>query len=207
MEKKDLKQAIENLKRARRFMDLASNNKDNGQDYTDLLGAAVVFLHAALEEHLRAIALQEWPNLGEAQLVQIISKYSRLDKRNVKLSLKTDIAKNLEKTYKELLIEELRSYLYQHANFNCLEDIEIFLEDANIPSSALWVEIGGESKKNISALINSRHLVAHQANCENLDTDKVLVWGKSLQDFLVALSKQLGVAVDYQENLKKIRYL
>ena len=61
MEKEDLKNTIGNLWRARRFIDLASNLEEQDENSADLLGAAIVFLHATLEEYLRIIALREWP--------------------------------------------------------------------------------------------------------------------------------------------------
>ena len=87
MKKEDLLHAIGNLWRARRFIDLASRVEEQDESYADLLGAAIVFLHATLEEYLRNTALREWPKLEDEKLQAVINHYHRLGNKNVKLPL------------------------------------------------------------------------------------------------------------------------
>ncbi len=205
MKKEDLRHAIQNLWRARRFIDLASKIEDNNENETDLLGAAIVFLHATLEEYLRLIALQEWPRLEKKKLQSVIKQYNRLSSKNVKLSL-VEIVDYRAKTFDSLLVDELQTFLYQGMNFNSLDEIWGFLKTVNVSLEDLIIELGQETLDNVSALIYKRHLVAHQANCNNLDIDQVVVWGKSLQKLLIALSRLFGLDVEYMEELKVIRF-
>jgi hypothetical protein len=205
MKKEDLMHAINNLWRARRFIDLASTMEENDEKRADLLGAAIVFFHATLEEYLRLVALQEWVKLDKEKLQSVIKQYNRLGNKNVKLSL-LEVVDYREKTFESLLIDEIHNFLYQSLSFNSLEEIQAFLKTVNVSLGDLSSELGQETIDNVSALIYKRHLIAHQANCNNLDTDQVNVWGTSLMKLLVVLSSMFGLNVKYIEELKVIRF-
>lgn len=205
MKKEDLMHAINNLWRARRFIDLALTMDENDEKRADLLGAAIVFLHATLEEYLRLVAIQEWVKLDKEKLQSVIKQYNRLGNKNVKLSL-LEIVDFRDKTFESVLVDEIQAFLYQGMSFNSLEEIQAFLKTVNISLSDLASELGQETIDNVSALIYKRHLVAHQANCSNLDTDQVIVWGKSLMKLLIVLSRLFGLNVKYIEELKVIRF-
>lgn len=205
MKKEDLRHAINNLWRSRRFIDLASSMEEGDEKRADLLGAAIVFLHATLEEYLRLVALQEWVKLDKEKLLSVIKQYNRLGNKNVKLSL-LEIVDYRDKTFESVLVDEIQAFLYQGMSFNSLEEIQAFLKTVNISLSDLSNELGQETIDNVSALIYKRHLVAHQANCSNLDTDQVIVWGKSLMKLLIELSRLFGLNFKYIEELKIIRF-
>ena len=205
MKNKDLKNAIENLRRSRRFIDLAAKTEDEDENRADLLGAAIVFLHATLEEYLRVIALQERIKLDKEKLQAVIKQYNRLNSKNVKLSL-VDIVDYRNKTLDNLLEDEIQTFLYQSMNFNSLDEIQAFLKTLNVSWGDLAVELGKETLDNVSALIYKRHLVAHQADCKNLDVNQVIVWGKSLLKLLISLSRLFGLDVEYVDGTKAIRF-
>ena len=205
MKKEDLRHAINNLWRARRFIDLASKMEESDENRADLLGAAIVFLHATLEEYLRLVALQEWPKLEKEKLQTVIKQYNRLGNKNVKLSL-LDIVDYRDKTFDSVLVDEIQTFIYQGMNFNSLDEIQAFLKTVNVSLANLAEELGQKTLDNVSALIYKRHLVAHQANCNNLDVDQVIVWGKSLMKLLIALSRLFGLNVKYIEELNVIRF-
>lgn len=206
MKQKDLLQAIGNLWRARRLLDLASKVDIVEESRADLLGATIVFLHATLEEYLRSTALRQWPRLQKDKLQAVIKQYSRLATRNVKLSL-DKIAENPNKTYESLLIDELQDFLYQSISFNSIDEIRSFLKTIGISFESIVNEIGQDNLNNVEALIYRRHLVAHQANCNDLDADQIIVWGKSLQKLLAALSRLTELNNDeFLEELKAVKF-
>jgi hypothetical protein len=87
MDEKDFKYTLNNLWRSRRLIDLAKETEIPEQTQNDLLGAAIVFLHATLEEFLRGVAIREWIKLNDEDLKNVLRKYSRLNTRNIKINL------------------------------------------------------------------------------------------------------------------------
>ena len=205
MKREELNHTMRNLWRSRRFIDLASEVEEQGESHSDLLGAAIIFLHATLEEYLRLTAIREWPKLESEKLQSVVKRYSRLGNKNVKLSL-TNIIDYRAKTFANLLEDEIHTFLYQSMNFNSLDEVRTFLATVGVSIEEILPQLGQETIDNISSLIHKRHLIAHQADCTNLDIDLVVVWGKSLQKFLISLSNQFGLNVDYLEELKQIRF-
>jgi len=196
---------LNNLWRARRLVDLSKEIKTPEETRSDLLGAAVVFLHATLEEFLRGVALREWFKLEDENLKSALKSYARLSSRNIKVSL-IDLVDKRKESVESIIQQEVESFLYQDISFNSLDEIEKFLELIKISVEDLRKEIGREHFDNIQSLIRKRHSVAHQADCSQLDFDQTLVWGKSLLVFLTRLSGSLGLNVEYSEELKKISF-
>jgi hypothetical protein len=196
---------LNNLWRARRLVDLSKEIKTPKETRSDLLGAAVVFLHATLEEFLRGAALREWFKLDDENLKSALKRYARLSSRNIKISL-LDLVDKRQESIESIIQQEVESFLYQDISFNSLDEIEKFLELIKISVQDLKKEIGQEHFDNIQSLIRKRHSVAHQADCSQLDFDQTLVWGKSLLVFLTRLSESLGLNVKYGEELKNISF-
>jgi hypothetical protein len=87
MDEKEFKHTLNNLWRSRRLIDLAKETEIPEQTQNDLLAAAIVFLHATLEEFLRGVAIGEWLKLNDEDLKNVLRKYSRLNTRNIKINL------------------------------------------------------------------------------------------------------------------------
>lgn len=196
---------LNNLWRARRLVDLSKTVNASNETRNDLLGSAIVFLHATLEEFLRGAALREWFKLDDEDLKAALKRYSRLNSRNIKIPL-VELVDQRQKSIESLIQQEVESFLYQDISFNSLDEVEKFLELIKISVKDLKEEIGQEHFDNIQSLIRKRHSVAHQADCSQLDFDQILVWGKSLLVFLTRLTKSLSLNVKYGEELNKISF-
>jgi hypothetical protein len=196
---------LNNLWRARRLVDLSKEIESPAETRGDLLGSAIVFLHATLEEFLRGVALREWFKLDNQELKAALKKYSRLNNRSIRVSL-IDLVEQREDPIETLIHREVESFLYQDISFNSLDEVEKFLDLIKVPVDEIKDEIGQEHFDNIQSLIRKRHSVAHQADCSQLDYDQILVWGKSLLIFLTQLAKFLNLNVEYGRELNKISF-
>jgi hypothetical protein len=206
MDEKDFKYTLNNLWRSRRLIDLAKETEIPEQTQNDLLGAAIVFLHATLEEFLQVVAIGEWLKLNDEDLKNVLRKYSRLNTRNIKINL-VDSVERRNATIETFIKEEIKSFVYQDMNFNSFKEVKDFLDLTRITfNENVQAELKLEEKDftNIELLIRKRHGVAHQAECSNLDLEQVLVWAKSLQHFLFNLAQSLGLEMKYREELKTI---
>lgn len=196
---------LNNLWRARRLVDLSKEVESPEETRNDLLGSAIVFLHATLEEFLRGVALREWFKLNNEDLTVVLQKYSRLNNRNIKVSL-IELVEQRENPVETLIHQEVESFLYQDISFNSLDELEKFLGLIKVSVDEIKDEIGQEHLDNIQSLIRKRHSVVHQADCSQLDYDQILVWGKSLLTFLTQLAKSLSLNVEYGEELSKVSF-
>jgi hypothetical protein len=206
MDEKEFKHTLNNLWRSRRLIDLAKETEIAKETQNDLLGAAIVFLHATLEEFLRGVAIREWIKLNDEDLKNVLRKYSRLNTRNIKINL-VDSVERRNATIETFIKEEIKSFVYQDMNFNSFKEVKDFLDLTRITfNENVQAELKLEEKDftNIELLIRKRHGVAHQAECSNLDLEQVLVWAKSLQHFLFNLAQSLGLEMKYREELKTI---
>ena len=206
MDEKEFKHTLNNLWRSRRLIDLAKETEIPEQTQNDLLGAAIVFLHATLEEFLRGVAIREWIKLNDEDLKNVLRKYSRLNTRNIKINL-VDSVERRNATIETFIKEEIKSFVYQDMNFNSFKEVKDFLDLTRITfNENVQAELKLEEKDftNIELLLRKRHGVAHQAGCSNLDLEQVLVWAKSLQHFLFNLAQSLGLEMKYREELKTI---
>ena len=206
MDEKEFKHTLNNLWRSRRLIDLAKETEIPEQTQNDLLGAAIVFLHATLEEFLQVVAIGEWLKLNDEDLKNVLRKYSRLNTRNIKINL-VDSVERRNATIKTFIKEEIKSFVYQDMNFNSFKEVKDFLNLKIITfNENLQAKLKLEEKDftNIELLLRKRHGVAHQAGCSNLDLEQVLVWAKSLQHFLFNLAQSLGLEMKYREELKQI---
>ncbi len=206
MDEKEFKHTLNNLWRSRRLIDLAKETEIAKETQNDLLGAAIVFLHATLEEFLRGVAIREWLKLNDEDLKNVLRKYSRLNTRNIKINL-VELVERRNATIETLIKEEIKSFVCQDMNFSSYKEVKDFLALAKIPfNENVQAELKLEEKdfNNIESLIRKRHGVAHQAECSNLDIEQVLVWAKSLQHFLFNLAQSLGLEMKYREELKTI---
>jgi hypothetical protein len=206
MDEKEFKHTLNNLWRSRRLIDLAKETEIAKETQNDLLGAAIVFLHATLEEFLRGVAIREWLKLNDEDLKNVLRKYSRLNTRNIKINL-VELVERRNATIETLIKEEIKSFVCQDMNFSSYKEVKDFLALAKISfNENVQAELKLEEKdfNNIESLIRKRHGVAHQAECSNLDIEQVLVWAKSLQHFLFNLAQSLGLEMKYREELKTI---
>jgi hypothetical protein len=154
----------------------------------DVLRAAVVLVHATLEDFLRTIALQLVPSLDEKFLNQVPLAESSDSGRAEKFLLGklTNFRGN---TVNEVLEKSVRKYLAR-SNFNNVDEIAAFLR-------SLEIEIDVETKAvfpALQALMERRHQIVHRGDrLESEQTalgplcpitaDQVIAWGQAVTTF------------------------
>ena len=122
---------------------------------SDLLRAATVFLHAALEDLLRSIELWKLPAAGEDRLNQIA--LAGMTGRAEKFAL-GKLASHRGKTVDALIAESVIQYL-DRSNYNDTEDIAAVLRLAGVIPEDVNRHFG-----QLSELMKRRHHIVHQAD-------------------------------------------
>lgn len=122
----------------------------------DLLRAAVVMLHAALEDLLRSIALLKYPTASP----EILGQFPLL---GVKASHKPsftlkELAAHRGKTVDDVLTKSIAAFL-ERSNYNNVGDIVKLLGEIGLPKS-----LAAPYSKQLAALMSRRHLIAHCAD-------------------------------------------
>ena len=160
----------------------------------DLLRAAVVFTHAALEALLRGLGLLYLCEAGPSALGSIPLAGASGLPRAEKFRL-GDLAKHRGKTVDQVLSESISGYLNQKS-FNNTNDICSLLEIIGVP-------IEGEIKASLAdlqQLIRRRHQIVHQADligsrsgrghqrAASLSVKQVLKWLKATREFSIGVT-------------------
>lgn len=124
---------------------------------TDILRAAIVFAHAALEEVFRGLATWKYPAAGEQVLNEVplvgLTEHSRPEKFFL-----GKLANHRQKTVQELINESVRSYLGSFT-VNNTTDISGFLRKISVDPDAVSHEFA-----QLTELISRRHHIVHQAD-------------------------------------------
>ena len=125
---------------------------------TDLLRAAVVFLHASLEDLLRSLAKRYLPSSGVDSLNKI-PVAAKGDTRHPEKVLLGHLSLHRGKTVDQLVDESIERHL-EKASYNNTTDIASLLSDIDI-------EVDDELKKTfpqLQKLIERRHHIVHRAD-------------------------------------------
>jgi hypothetical protein len=140
------KRTHENLERAKNLVEIydRANGNPNLHD-TDILRAAVVFLHASLEDCLRSIAYEKLP----------FATQSELNKTEQKVSL-SKIAEYRGKTVDELIKDVIDEYLGRKT-YNNPGEIKTALK-------ALAIEIPDNVISDTESVMQRRHKIVHRAD-------------------------------------------
>lgn len=124
---------------------------------TDVLRAATVFAHAALEEMFRGLATWKYPTAGENVLNEVpligLSEHGRPEKFFL-----GKLANHRQKTVQDLIGESVRSYLSSFT-VNSATDISIFLRKIGVNPDDVNQEFA-----ELTELISRRHHIVHQAD-------------------------------------------
>lgn len=126
-----------------------------GPTKTDVLRAAVVFLHATLEDVVRTALELRLPEAGDEQLGVLKFAVGRKLKDQITMS---ELAKHRDKTVDQLIGERIAAYL-ERSNFNNIPDLIDALE-----RSALEKSLVDPYKKNLAAMMSRRHWIVHRAD-------------------------------------------
>jgi len=212
MDEKAFKSTLDNLWRARRILDLAKNDLlkeiKNTETKSDLLGSCVIFLHATLEEFLRGVAIREWIKLDSEDLKNTLKKYSHLSTRNIKINLIEAVDKR-ELSVESIIQQEIEDFVFKDMNFSSIGEVKAFLtlSKVSLKEEPPEIKVKEEDISNIESLIKKRHKVAHNADCSDLDVERVALWAKSLQSYIFNLSHSLGLEIKYREDIKQVQFI
>ncbi len=123
---------------------------------TDLLRAAVVFLHATLEDCLRSVALDYLPKTG----LETINKIPLAGSRSIRAE-KFPLGRLIEhrgKTGDDLINESITQHL-ERCSFNDTTDISNLLESMGFLSEGMQ-----RTLPTLQRLMSRRHQIVHQAD-------------------------------------------
>ncbi len=129
---------------------------------TDVLRAAIVFLHASLEDFLRSLAYWKLPEANESVIkkIPIVGKFGQ----GIKFEL-DELVKHRGKTVDDLIKESVNGYL-ERSNYGNTKEISKLLQDVGINPESVNKEFA-----SLSDLMERRHQIVHRAD-QKADTDK-----------------------------------
>ena len=125
---------------------------------TDILRAALVLLHATMEDFLRS--LQVWKAPGWAK--DAVDKYplsGNAKKRTEKFSL-GELVAHRGKTVDDLITQSVTEYLKQYSSFNDLGQVKDALRHCGISQAGLEAHDYGL----LPTMIERRHNIVHKAD-------------------------------------------
>lgn len=156
-----------------------------GYDSTDLLRSAVVFLHACLEEMLRAIALEFLPSASKDCLDKIPLATKEHKPRAEKFSLGS-LKEFCGKTVEEVIRDSIDKHL-KHSTYGNIREIKELLKNTGFNEDMV-----GPFSSSIAALMERRHTIVHRADvlatCQRytpqpIESLQVVDWANAVLEF------------------------
>lgn len=150
----------DNLDRVRNLVDLYTRAVETGQgrpsvQEADILRAAVVFLHAALEDLLRSLAELKLPLTSPDALSQIPFPAGTHRKTNFTLG---ELAAFRGQTVNDVISKSVQEYL-DRSNYNHPGDVKNLLDAIGVRST-----IVDPHAADLSSMMRRRHLIVHRAD-------------------------------------------
>ena len=150
-----------NLKRVRGLVDLYETSAPETQGrkpvpIADLLRAAVVFLHATLEDLLRSMLEWKLP-AGPGDLLKGIPLTGTTDPNQAKFTL-SELARFRGETIDSVVARSVRDSL-DRSNYNNVKDVVDAIEKAGVD-----LILKKDLKDDLASMMNRRHLIAHRAD-------------------------------------------
>lgn len=167
---------LENINRVKNLITIYERIKDDKNDHdADILRAAVVLLHAALEDCLRSLSYLEFPNASPDEL----------HKTGYRVQL-GKVAEYRDKTVNELIRDVAFEYL-EGATYNNPEGISKALK-------SLGIAIEKSAISQLDVAIKRRHRIVHRADrgdkegevgrITSIQTAHVLKWIEDVERFV-----------------------
>ncbi len=126
--------------------------------HTDVLRAAVVLLHASLEDFLRSLARSYLPSARPEVINSIPLKGAARSGRPEKFSL-GDLSEHRGKTVDRLIEESVESYL-ECSNYNNSTDIAVLLRSLGLDVAPVQ-----QFLPKLDKMMARRHQIVHRADC------------------------------------------
>ena len=181
----------QNLERVSRLVTIYEERSSNGSERrsvqdTDLLRAAVVFLHATLEDLLRSVASYVYPT-APAKVLDSVPVVGSKGRHPEKFLL-GELAQHRDKGVQELIDLSVQNYL-EHETYNNTNEI-----------AALIRHFGGDVSlvdptfSELQKMMNRRHQIVHRADqkpqqesnqhcAESLTQEQVDTWIELVKSF------------------------
>lgn len=163
---------------------------------TDVLRAAVVLLHATLEDLLRSIGFWKWPDTNDAELLNKIP-FTGSDPRRRAEKINLGYLINLRgKTVDDVIKQSIEEYL-DRSSFNNTKEIASFLESIGVDTKAVKANF-----PSLEELMKRRHLIVHQADRDDsggrgqhrirsIGTKTVKAWVEAVKSFGVTVLEEI----------------
>jgi len=127
----------------------------------DLLRAAVVFLHATLEDVLRTVLARKWPETTTREHLEEVPVQVAPDKRSVKLTL-ADLLMHRDKTVAALIRESIEQSL-DRSNYNNVPDVKTALSKSGLDPNLVT-----PYAPQLAGLMSRRHQIVHRADRQDV---------------------------------------
>lgn len=145
-----------NLGRVQRLVDLHGSVESKGSPTkTDVLRAAIVFLHATLEDVIRSTLELRLPTANPEHLAML--GFAVGDKTKDRISM-SELARHRGQSVDELIAARISAHL-DESNFNNPRDLVHALERCSLDTSLL-----DPYRKKLAAMMQRRHLIVHRAD-------------------------------------------
>ena len=145
---------VRNLTKLYRDHLMGEGSGRRGHSKTDVLRAAVVLLHATMEDLLRSIAYWKLPS-ATAQTLSRIPLVSQAPATKFNLG---DLSAHRGKSVDEVIESSVNGYL-QRSNYNNTDEIASFLKSVGIDVAAVNAHF-----PNIDQVMKRRHQIVHRAD-------------------------------------------
>lgn len=151
-----------NLQRVRKLVDVYRELAGAGSgrrsvETGDLLRAAVVFLHASLEDVLRALLVRKWVLSSEPAHFEQIPFALGPSSRPTKVTL-AELAVHRGRTVEQIIQSAIEVHL-DRATFNNLSDVKIALARGGVD-----VGVVDPHARAVAAMMSRRHQIVHRAD-------------------------------------------
>lgn len=129
---------------------------------TDVLRAALVLLHASMEDFLRSLLVWRAPNGAREK----IDRYPLVgsDSKDPKKFLLGALIEHRGKTVDDLIRASVQEHLEQFSSFNHLGDVKDALKECGIQDATVEANNFGQ----LTAMIARRHKIVHKADRNEL---------------------------------------
>ena len=124
----------------------------------DILRAALVMLHASLEDYLRALLIWKIDQFEEEILDEF--EFNKKKKRSAEKISLGELSRHREKSVAEVIDESVRSQLEEYQSFNNLGDVKKALQWCGISKK----EVEKHDFGKLHVMIERRHNIVHKAD-------------------------------------------